>query len=65
MGDELDQEHIRTEEHITPIEAHSPGKIIELLLKIEHLVHARLATTAYVYARAAAQYVLLFLVTVQ
>ena len=26
------------EERVTPIEAHSPGKIIELLLKIEHLV---------------------------
>ena len=32
------------EERVTPIEAHSPGKIIELLLKIEHPAHACLAT---------------------
>ena len=43
-------------ECVTPIEAHSPVKIIELLLKIEHPVHMCLVTTAYV---------LLFLVTVQ
>ena len=50
------------EERVTPIEAYSPVKIIELLLKIEHwhmLSNNRLCLCA------AAQYVLLFIVTVQ